>query len=136
VTAVWVTKEGFSEKRLTYAAGQSPVESLQIRLERYDTGIYGKVTDFQGNPATRFMMIFTDVDHPDRGPYFRQFQADDGKFMVNDIPAGVYDLLIQCPMPDSVQNLRITSVELKKGYVCGEMDAQLKVVAMKKNETD
>lgn len=81
-------------------------------------------------------MIFSDVYHPDRGSYLRQFQTDDGKFVVTDIPAGVYDVSIQCPMPDSVQNLRITGVELKRGFLCGEMNAQLKVVTMKKNETD
>ena len=66
----------------------------------------------------------------------REITTEDGNFVVNDIPAGTYDVLIQANTPNSVQNVRIKGVELKQGYLCGEDPAELKVVAIKRNQAD
>ena len=44
---------------------------------------------------------------------------------MTDVPRGTYDVLIQAPTPNSMQNTKIKGVELKSGYLYGEIAAQL-----------
>ena len=95
-------------------------------------GLFGRVLDIEGRPATRFMIFLTDGESPDGATYLRQFQSDDGRFVVDDVPIGKYDCVIRAYKPDSIQSIRISGIELKEGYMCGEINAQL--IAEKTNK--
>lgn len=124
VTEVRVLKEGFKEQRIVFEANQS-AGFLEIRLERGDTGIFGIVTNAEGKPVSRFVVIlYAPVSTTSRS-YSRDIENEEGRFWITDVPAGTYDVLIQAPTANSVQNTKIKGIELKSGFLYGEIDAQL-----------
>ncbi len=58
--------------------------------------------------------------------FFRDFESEDGQFSVTNVPAGTYDLRIQSapfgPLNSAtVRNLQVNGVEIRKGYMYGEL---------------
>jgi hypothetical protein len=82
-----IKKIGYAEEHLTM--NQVTPFFVEIRLERADSGVFGKVLDSAGNPVRTFRITFTDASNP-AGWFMRRFDTEDGRFWVTDVPPGIY----------------------------------------------
>jgi len=146
-SSVAVSRPGYLTTRLNLPiSSQGPAEEIEICLRRPETGIYGRVIDESGRPVNRFSVTLMGVDPAMEmdhtggslryGGYHQfSFEDDDGKFLVTEIPAGVY-LLNITSIPDSAREIRINDpkerVELRKGYYYGEILAQITPLSSQK----
>jgi len=120
---VRIIKPGYIEYKETASLSSGPAaKELEICLKQSEGGLYGRVLDAEGRPLERFLMVFKQTGLI----FFRDFESEDGQFSVTDLPAGTYDLFIQSvpfgPLNSAtVRNLQVKGVEIRKGYMYGEL---------------
>jgi hypothetical protein len=122
VTAVWVTKRGYVEKRQYIEAARAR-EEVEIRLPFANGGLFGRVTDSEGSPIHQFSVVLKDEAAQESRAYSRSFKNEDGYFSVTDVAPGSYQLFIMRDLPGS-RILRLGQVEIRRGYSFGEIAAQ------------
>ena len=120
VTQISVSKRGYMERRLT--VDRHPESSpIEIMLQPRETGIFGKLTDAAGLPVKFFTMRLT---KPGEQSYFRIFNNETGSFLVDDIPAGVYDAFLRT-MSSPPKDAELKGLDLRRGYMFGEVIVSL-----------
>jgi hypothetical protein len=68
---------------------------LVITLKEVEGGIYGRVTDEEGKPVSRFMAALWNLSQESTFPRFgRIFDNDEGLFSITPVPAGVYRMQV------------------------------------------
>lgn len=128
VREIKVTRAGYFDQRLTFEAGKPvPTDSI-VRLKRVEAGIYGRVIDYRGIPVKRFVVHIRNASGGSGGQdYQRSFSSDRGAFSVTDIAPGTYALVVQSVQSattDDVQLMRMDNVEIRKGFLLGEVIVQ------------
>ncbi len=128
VREVKITRAGYFDQRLTFEAGkQIPPESI-VRLKSVEAGIYGRVIDYRGLPVKRFVVHMRSAAGGSGGPeYQKSFSSDRGAFSVTDVAPGTYALVVQSVQSattDDVQLMQMDKVELRKGFLLGEVIVQ------------
>jgi hypothetical protein len=123
-----VSRTGYFDQRIPFESGKPLPAEVAVRLRPVLTGIYGRVIDYRGINVKRFVVHLrsTAGGTPDTD-YQKSFNSDKGAFVVTDVPPGTYTLLIQSvqSLPtDDVQLFRLEGVELRKGFLFGELQAQ------------
>jgi len=126
-----VTARGFSENHIEFSDADRVPSYLEIRMSPANAGIFGRVVDATGTPVKHLSVRMQDTAKKREGIYTRQFDTSDGLFSVDDIPAGTYDVTFRIPI-GSVPQLRLEHVEIKEGYLYGEVLLQFSQYTEKK----
>ena len=118
---------GFIEQPGGRLDSGTPGAEVIISLKRGEGGIYGRAVDEAGNPVKRFHIVLK-TETGTR--YQRDFDNDDGRFSVEDVPAGIYDISfrsvpINIREPSLSGTLLLKRIEIRRGYYYGEILAQL-----------
>ena len=122
VTAVWVAERDYVEKR-QYIEAMKAREEVDIRLPFANGGLIGRVTDSEGSPIHQFSVALKDEAAPEGRAYSRSFKNEDGYFYVTDVAPCSYQLFIMRDLPEA-RILRLGQVEIRRGYLFGEIAAQ------------
>ncbi len=128
VREVKLTKAGFFDQRLTFESGKPVPPESTVRLKSVEAGIYGRVIDFRGLAVKRFVVHMRSSSEASGGPeYQKSFSSDRGSFSVTDVAPGTYTLVVQSVQSattDDVQLMQLDKVELRKGFLLGEVIVQ------------
>jgi hypothetical protein len=131
-----VTRLGYFDQRLTFDGNKPAPPEVAIRLKRVEAGIYGRITDYRGVPIRRFVVHLRNAAaKPPIQEYQRSFSDDRGAFSVTDAAPGVYTLIIQSVQSfttDEVQIVTRENVEIRKGFLLGEILMQFPTPRFKK----
>ena len=130
-----MNKIGFLEWRIGYAFKDAPPE-IEIRLKQAETGFYGRVLDSNGIPISKFRISVQSSTIKSCVQYLRLFDSDNGTFVIMDVPPGTYDIEVEFqPNPSALprRNMNINRVEIRKGYLYGEILFQFPSPADKEN---
>ncbi len=129
VQEIKVARAGFFDQRLTYEDAKPAPPEVVIRMQALEAGIFGRVINEKGLPVKRFVLHMRDLAaEPGSQEYQRSFTNESGEFRVTDIAPGVYDLVIQSVpelTAEDVQLVKVEQVEVRKGYMFGEILAKL-----------
>jgi hypothetical protein len=127
VTKIDVSKAGYLEQRLTFDNNNPALSGIEILMKRPEGGIFGRVFSDSGSPAKRFSLRLIPSGVPFARSHSRFFENDSGKFTVNDVACGTYDLRFES-IPNErlgrAQVVLLEQVEIRKGCVYGEILVQ------------
>jgi len=123
VGRVVAKKEGFQETSVEFG-GMEPVWPVEIFLKSQETGVFGRLMDSEGRPVTHYILMISS-SAPNRNIYSREVENSEGRFLITDIPPGIYVIRILMPS-SSPQSVYTGSEEiiLKSGFVYGEVAFQ------------
>jgi hypothetical protein len=125
VTWVGASKLGYLEQQLTFDQGTPAPPEIEISLKYPEGGLFGRAIDDEGRPVYRFRLRFFDTSSQwGSARYTRDFQDDNGLFLVTDVPAGAYDVAMQSLPYSSLEpgpEMRLGQMEIRKGYYFGEI---------------
>ncbi len=122
VTAIWVSKRGYVEKRQTFDRMRR-FGDVQIGLIPADGGIFGRAIEADGQPVQHFTVLLREQPATGAVGYSRPFESADGRFRVMDVPPGLYNISVSRNSPGA-QMVRIGEVEIRRGYYYGEIIAE------------
>jgi hypothetical protein len=119
VHQVRVKKEGYAEQNIVLET-EPPAKMLEIRLQRADTGIFGRVVDEEGKPVHRFSLYFHYYAAQSALGVLRWFDNEEGAFFVADLNPGTCEMVVST---DSIppQKAVLKQLEIKKGFYFGEL---------------
>ncbi len=135
VTKIDVSKAGYLVQRLTFNNNKPALSGIEILMRRPEGGIFGRVFGDSGRPAIRFWLLLIPSGVPFARSHSRFFENASGKFTVNDVPCGTYDLRF-VSIPNArlgrAQEVRLERVEIRKGCIYGEILVQFPPLIEKK----
>jgi hypothetical protein len=136
VREIKVTRLGYFDQRLTFDNTNPAPPEVAVRLKRVEAGIYGRVIDYRGIPIKRFIAHLRNPGaKPPIQDYQRSFSDDRGGFTITDAAPGSYTLIIQSVQSstaDDVQIITRENVEIRKGFLLGEILMQFPPPRFKK----
>jgi hypothetical protein len=128
VREVRVSRTGYFDQRVPLDQETPAQPAVTIRLKRVEAAIYGRVIDYRGIPVRRFVIHLRNVEVQPGGPEFqRSYNTLNGRYMISDVAPGVYSLLVQSvteSTAEDVQVVRMEPLEIRKGFLFGEVLAQ------------
>jgi len=74
------------------------LDNVIITLEPNIVRFWGQVFLSNGKPASQFTLVIRNLSDQTES-YIRYFEGEDGKFQVDDIPAGAYRIRVQSASP-------------------------------------
>ncbi len=116
VTEIRVSKQGFIEK-VTPIKESRQSKQLIVTLDPASALLSGQIYLSNGEFAKAFIMRFGSVDNAGQF-YTKEFNTDDGRFLVSDLPAGSYRLQIQSNGP-AREYVFLPNVEIRSSNVSG-----------------
>ena len=125
VREIRVARLGYFDHRVTFESSKPAPAEVSIRLKRVEAGLFGRVIDYRGMPIKRFVAhLRTPAAKPPVQDYQRSFNDDRGAFTITDVVPGNYSLIIQsvqATTADDVQIMTRENVEIRKGFLLGEI---------------
>lgn len=123
-----VSSPGYLDQRLAFDNKKPAPPEVVVRVKRLEAGLYGHVIDYRGLSVKRFIVHLRDAAaKPGSQEYQRSYNSENGRFAITDAAPGSYTLIIQS-VPEStaedVQLVRLEKVEIRKGFLFGEVLAQ------------
>jgi hypothetical protein len=123
-----VSRPGYFDQRLAFGSAKPAPPEVNIVLKRVEAGIYGRVIDYKGIPVKRFVVHVRGTSGATAGQeYQRSFVSDRGAFVMTDVTPGTYTLVIESvpkATTDNVDLFRMEGMEIRKGFLFGEILAQ------------
>ena len=124
ILRITATKRGYAEYNHVFDGKPLPME-MEIRLLSASSGIFGRVLDEAGKSIRRFSVIAWDAFAPGRYAFRREFDDDNGQFLVTDIPAGIYRVKFQAAEGYWLRSTVLDNLEIRPGYFYGEIQVRL-----------
>jgi hypothetical protein len=123
-----VSKPGYFDQRLAFSSAKPAPPEAKIILKQVEAGIYGRVIDYKGIAVKRFVVHVRRASGGTAGQeYQRSFVSDHGTFVITDVAPGTYSLLVESvpkASTDNVDLFHMEGVEIRKGFLFGEILAQ------------
>jgi len=136
VREIKVARLGYFDQRVTFDSAKPAPAEVSIRLKRVEAGIFGRVIDYRGLPVKRFVAHLRNPEaRPPIQDYQRSFSDDRGAFTITDVAPGNYALIIQSVQgttADDVQIVTRKDVDIRKGFLLGEILVQFPPPQFKK----
>jgi hypothetical protein len=127
VREIRVSRTGYFDQRIVFDKSKPAPPEVAVRMKQVETGLYGRVIDYRGIPVKRFILHLKNTKGGGKD-FQRSFSSGNGKYMVTDVQPGTYDLIIQSvadSTAEDVQLVRLDQLEIRKGFLVGEVVSQL-----------
>ena len=125
VREIRVSRLGFFDQRVTFDSAKPAPAEVSVRLKRVEAGIFGRVIDYRGIPIKRFVAHLRNPGaRPPIQDYQRSFSDNRGAFTITDVAPGNYSLIIQSVQATTAEDVQILTrenVEIRKGFLLGEI---------------
>jgi len=127
VREIRISRTGYFDQRIAFDRSKPAPPEASVRMKQVETGLFGRVIDYRGIPVKRFILHLKSTKAGGRD-FQRSFSSGNGRYVVTDVQPGTYDLVIQSvanSTAEDVQLVRLDQLEIRKGFLVGEVVSQL-----------